>query len=119
MTILQKGNGNFLWATANFLLPCGHDGGTIVHISNRRNKMAKTATAVIYPAVGYMGSTNVVRVFDKTLEEVRAQGNTPRARFDLAVEVVARFYTGVATPQVEARDIPAALRAPWAIVAAA
>jgi hypothetical protein len=81
--------------------------------------MAKTTTAVIYPEIGFCGATNCVRVHDKTLAEVRAQGRTDRARFDLAVEVVAYFYNGVATPQVQSKDIPVALRAPWVIVSAA
>ena len=80
--------------------------------------MAKTTTTVIYPAIGFCGSTNCVRIEGKTLADVRAQGRTPRARFDLAVEVVAYFYNGVATPQVRSEDIPANLRAPWAAVVA-
>jgi hypothetical protein len=46
-----------------------------------------TTTTVIYPAVGFCGSTNCVRVFDKSVEEVRALGRTARERFDLAIEV--------------------------------
>jgi hypothetical protein len=78
--------------------------------------MAKVTTAVVYPAVGFMGATNCVPVFGKSVEEVRALGRTDRERFDLAVEVVAYFYRGVATPQVQ--DNPAAFFAPWAQVAA-
>jgi hypothetical protein len=76
--------------------------------------MAKVTTAIVYPAIGFMGATNCVPVFGKSVEEVRAFGRTDRARFDLAVEVVAYFYNGVATPQV--KDNPAAFRAPWAQV---
>jgi hypothetical protein len=78
--------------------------------------MANTTTAVIYPAIGFCGSTNCIQVQGKSIEEVRALGRTDRARFDLAVEVVAYFYRGVATPQVQKADIPAALRAPWSEV---
>ncbi len=80
--------------------------------------MAKTTTTVIYPAIGFCGSTNCIQVQGKSIKEVRALGRTDRARFDLAVEVVVYFYRGVATPQVQKSDIPAALRAPWATVAA-
>jgi hypothetical protein len=76
--------------------------------------MAKVTTAIVYPAIGFMGATNCVPVFGKSVEEVRAFGRTDRARFDLAVEVAAYFYRGVATPQVE--DNPAAFRAPWSQV---
>ena len=78
--------------------------------------MAKVTTAIVYPAIGFMGATNCVPVFGKSVEEVRAFGRTDRARFDLAVEVAAYFYRGVATPQVE--DIPASLLAPWSQVVA-
>jgi hypothetical protein len=78
--------------------------------------MAKVTTAIVYPAVGFMGATNCVRVFGKSIQEVRALGRTDRARFDLAIEVAAYFYRGVATPQVE--NIPASFRAPWSQVVA-
>lgn len=80
--------------------------------------MAKTTTVVIYPAVGFCGSTNCVRVHGKSVEEVRALGRAARERFDLAVEVKAYFYRGVAEPQVQREDIPAALLAPWSEVSA-
>lgn len=78
--------------------------------------MAKTTTVVIYPSKGLLGSTFCVRVYDKTVEEVRAQGRTTRARFDLATEVVGHIYNGVETPQVHTEDIPTELRASWATV---
>jgi hypothetical protein len=78
-------------------------------------KMSKTTTIVIYPAIGFMGSAALVRVYNMNVNEVRAMGRTARERFDLAVEVTARFYNGVATPQVEERDIPTNLvRKTWA-----
>lgn len=80
--------------------------------------MNKTTTVVIYPAIGFCGATNVVRVHDKSVEEVRALGRNDRERFDLAVEVVAYFYRGVAVPQVLAKNIPADFYKSWAKVAA-
>ena len=80
--------------------------------------MAKTTTIVIYPAVGFMGATNCVRVTDKSLNQVRSIGRTSKERFDLAVEVVAHYLNGVATPQVLSKDIPTQLLAPWAKVSA-
>lgn len=80
--------------------------------------MANTTTVVIYPAIGFCGSTNCVRVHDKSVEEVRALGRNGRERFDLAIEVKARFFRGVATPQVVPEDIPSAYLAPWAKVSA-
>jgi len=80
--------------------------------------MAKVTTAIVYPAVGFMGATNCIQVEGKSIEKVRALGRTDRARFDLAVEVMAYFYRGVATPQVEHKDVPAAFRKPWAQVVA-
>jgi hypothetical protein len=81
--------------------------------------MAKTTTAVVYPAVGFMGAAALIRVHGKTVEEVRAMGRTDRARFDLAVEVVARRFNGVAEPQVIEASIPADLiRQTWAAISA-
>lgn len=80
--------------------------------------MKKAATLVVYPAVGFCGSTNCVCVYDKSVEEVRSLGRTDRERFDLAVEVNAYFYRGVALPQVRAADIPAKFLASWSKVAA-
>jgi hypothetical protein len=77
-----------------------------------------TTTAVIYPAVGFMGSATLVRVFDKAVDEVRAMGRTDRARFDLAVEVVAHRFNGVFEPQVLETSIPVDLRRQaWASIA--
>jgi len=84
----------------------------------RRKKMAKTTTTVIYPAVGFCGSTNCVRVYDKSVEEVRAMGRTDRERFDLAIEVKSYVLRAVASPEVRSSDIPAAYLAPWAKVLA-
>jgi hypothetical protein len=72
-----------------------------------------TTTTVIYPAVGFCGSTNCVRVFDKSVEEVRALGRTARERFDLAIEVKSWGLRGVASPEVRCADVPAAYLAPW------
>lgn len=80
---------------------------------------AKTTTVVIYPAVGFCGSTNCVRVHDKSVEEVRALGRTARERFDLAIEVKAYALFGVAFPEVRREDIPTKYLAPWASVSAA
>lgn len=80
--------------------------------------MAKSVTVVIYPALGFCGATNCVRVHDKSVEEVRALGRSDRERFDLAVEVAAYFYRGVAVPQVRAADLPAQFFASWAKVSA-
>lgn len=79
--------------------------------------MAKTTTVIVYPAKGFMGSTNNVVVANKTLEEVLAMGRTDRARFDLAVEVDAVFYCGVSTPQVETKNLPFN-KVPWTVVSA-
>jgi hypothetical protein len=87
-------------------------------IATKGNKMAKTTTVVIYPVVGFMGATNCVRVFDKSVDEVRSMGRTSRDRFDLAVEVVAYFLNGVATPQVAKKDIPVSLLGSWSQVVA-
>ena len=78
----------------------------------------KKTTAIVYPAAGFMGATNCVRVVGKSAAEVRALGRTPRERFDLAVEVDAHTLNGVATPEVRSCDLPAAFRAPWAQVSA-
>ena len=75
-----------------------------------------TTTTVIYPAVGFCGSTNCVRVFDKSVEEVRALGRTARERFDLAIEVKSWGLRGVASPEVRCADVPAAYLAPWSKV---
>ncbi len=80
--------------------------------------MVKATTAVIYPVVGFMGATNCVRVFDKSVDEVCSLGRTSRERFDLATEVVAYFLNGVATPQVAKKDVPVALLASWSQVVA-
>lgn len=80
--------------------------------------MAKTTNVVIYPAIGFGGATNCVRVHGKSVEEVRALGRNDRERFDLAVEVVAYFYRGVAVPQVRAADLPVQFCASWAKVSA-
>ena len=80
--------------------------------------MAKSTTVVIYPAIGFCGATNCVRVHGKSVKEVRARGRNDRERFDLAVEVAAYFYRGVAVPQVRAADLPAEFFAPWAKVLA-
>lgn len=80
--------------------------------------MNKTTTVVIYPAVGFCGATNVVRVHGKSVEEVRSFGRSERERFDLAVEVVAHRYNGVAEPQVVPKNIPAEFLKSWAKVAA-
>ena len=80
--------------------------------------MVKATTAVIYPVIGFMGATNCVCVFDKSVDEVRSLGRTSRERFDLATEVVAYFYNGVATPQVAKKDIPVSLLASWSQVVA-
>jgi len=80
--------------------------------------MAKTTTTVIYPAVGFCGSTNCIRVYDKSLEEVRAMGRTDRERFDLAVEVKSSFLRAVSLPEVRPEDIPALYLAPWSKVSA-
>lgn len=80
--------------------------------------MTNATTAVIYPVVGFMGATNCVRVFDKSVDEVRSLGRISRERFDLATEVVAYFYNGVATPQVAKKDIPVSLLASWSQVVA-
>ena len=77
-----------------------------------------TTTSVIYPAVGFCGSTNCVRVFGKSVEEVRALGRTDRERFDLAVEVKSWGLRGVASPEVRRSDIPTAYLAPWVKVLA-
>jgi len=80
--------------------------------------MVKTTTIVIYPAIGFMGATNCVRVTGKSLNQVRSMGCTSKERFDLAVEVVAHYLNGVATPQVYSKDIPAQLLMPWAKISA-
>ena len=72
---------------------------------------------ILYPARGFLGVTNVVAVCGD-LEEVRAAGATDAARFDLAVEVPARRFRGVAAPQFSLSDVPAAFRASWAVVSA-
>lgn len=72
---------------------------------------------VIYPARGFLGATNVVAVRGD-LQAVRANGATDAARFDLAVEVTARRFRGVAAPQFFLNDVPAAFRASWAVVSA-
>lgn len=77
-----------------------------------------TATTVIYPAVGFCGSTNCIRVYGQPVEEVRALGRTDRERFDLAIEVKSSVLPGVAAPEVRRADIPAAFLAPWAKVSA-
>jgi hypothetical protein len=80
--------------------------------------MNKTNTnIVIYPARGFLGATNVVAVRGD-LKAIRAAGATDAARFDLAVEVPARKFRGVAAPQFFASDVPAAFRASWAVVSA-
>jgi hypothetical protein len=81
--------------------------------------MANVTTAVIYPAIGFLGSTKCVCVHDKSVEEVRAMGRTDRERFDLATEVKAHWYRGVATPQVNCKVIPKAFLASWSVVSAA
>ena len=80
--------------------------------------MAKTTTVVIYPVIGLFGATNCVCAHGKSVEEVRSLGRNDRERFDLAVEVPAYFYRGVADPQVRASDLPAQFCASWAKVAA-
>lgn len=70
---------------------------------------------VIYPARGFLGATNVVAVRGD-LQAIRAAGATDAARFDLAVEVPARNFRGVAAPQFFYSDVPAAFRASWAVV---
>ena len=72
---------------------------------------------VIYPARGFLGSTNVVAV-RRDLQAVRAAGATDAARFDLAVEVSARRFRGVAAPQFSFSDVPTAFRGSWATVSA-
>lgn len=72
---------------------------------------------VIYPARGFLGATNVVAVRGD-LQAVRAAGATDAARFDLAVEVPARRFRGVAAPQFLSSDVPSAFRASWAVVSA-
>jgi len=75
------------------------------------------ATVVIYPAIGFFGSTNcVVASSDATISSVRAMGRTVRERFDLAVEVPARKYRGVTEAQVNESDVPALFRSPWSVV---
>ena len=80
--------------------------------------MFKASTTVIYPAAGFCGSTNCVRVYDKSVEEVRSLGRTDRERFDLAVEVKSYALRAVAFPEVRQADIPVAYLAPWAKVSA-
>lgn len=75
------------------------------------------SSIVIYPARGFLGATNVVAVRGD-LQSVRAVGATDAARFDLAVEVPARRFRGVAAPQFFSSDVPAAFRASWATVSA-
>lgn len=80
--------------------------------------MNKTNTnIVIYPARGFLGATNVVAVRGD-LQTIRAEGATDAARFDLAVEVPARYFHGVVAPQFFSNDVPAAFRASWAVVSA-
>lgn len=73
------------------------------------------SSIVIYPARGLLGATKIVAVRGD-LQEVRAAGATDTARFDLAVEVPARRFHGVAAPQFFLRDVPAAFRTSWAAV---
>ena len=75
------------------------------------------SSIVIYPALGFLGATNVVAVRGD-LQAVRAAGATDAARFDLAVEVPARRFRGVAAPQFFYSDVPAAFRASWLVVSA-
>lgn len=76
------------------------------------------ATIVIYPARGFFGATNIVAVRGN-LQAIRAAGSTDAARFDLAVEVPAHRFRGVAEPQFLTRDVPAAFFASWAVVSRA
>ena len=75
------------------------------------------ATIVIYPARGFLGGTKVVAVRGD-LQAIRAAGATDAARFDLAVEVSARQFRGVAAPQFFDKDVPAVFRGSWAAVSA-
>jgi len=72
---------------------------------------------VIYPARGFLGATNVVAVRGN-LQAIRSAGATDAARFDLAIQVPARKFRGVAAPQFLSNDVPAAFRASWAVVSA-
>ena len=73
------------------------------------------SSIVIYPARGFLGATNIVAVCGN-LQAIRAAGATDAARFDLAVEVPARRFRGVAALQFSLSDIPAAFRGSWAVV---
>ncbi len=73
------------------------------------------SSIVIYPARGFLGATNIV-VVRGNLQAIRAAGATDAARFDLAVEVPARHFPGVAAPQFFSNDVPAAFRGSWAVV---
>jgi hypothetical protein len=73
------------------------------------------SSIVIYPARGFLGATNIVAVCGD-LQAIRAAGATDAARFDLAVEVPARYFHGVVAPQFSLSDVPAAFRGSWAVV---
>ena len=75
-------------------------------------------TLIVYPAAGLMGATNIVAVEGRSLSDVRAMGRATRARYDLAVEVPAYAYRGVATPQYKVRDVPKGFFRSWSKVAA-